>query len=122
MDEGGDDEPAERDDLEGHEPHLDLLGGFDPAVGDPRGDRGEGDGDRDVDPQHPREVGDGGVGEDLAEQDEEEVDADGGEVGQDEDGRGDQPQPPIQPSQGPKARVAHVKVVPESGIAELSSR
>src|SRR5699024_12313930 len=32
------------------------------------------------------------------------------------------PQPPIHPSQGPNARVAQVKVVPESGIAVLSSR
>lgn len=32
------------------------------------------------------------------------------------------PQPPIQPSQGPNALVAHVNVVPESGIAVFSSR
>ena len=30
------------------------------------------------------------------------------------------PQPPIQPARGPNARVAHVKVVPQSGSALLS--
>ena len=32
------------------------------------------------------------------------------------------PQPPIQPTQGPKARDAHVKEVPASGIALFNSR
>ena len=32
------------------------------------------------------------------------------------------PQPPIQPIQGPKARDAHVKEVPASGMALFSSR
>ena len=32
------------------------------------------------------------------------------------------PQPPIQPTTGPNARVAQVKVVPQSGSASLSSR
>ena len=32
------------------------------------------------------------------------------------------PQPAIHPIQGPKARVAHVKDVPESGIRLFSSR
>ena len=32
------------------------------------------------------------------------------------------PQPPIQPTQGPNAFVAHVKVVPQSGTARFSSR
>ncbi len=32
------------------------------------------------------------------------------------------PQPPIQPIHGPKARPAHVNVVPQSGSASLSSR
>ena len=32
------------------------------------------------------------------------------------------PQPAIQPIHGPNARVAQVKLVPESGIAALSSR
>jgi hypothetical protein len=32
------------------------------------------------------------------------------------------PQPPIQPSHGPKALETQVKVVPESGIARLSCR
>ena len=32
------------------------------------------------------------------------------------------PQPAIQPASGPKARVAQVNEVPESGIARLSSR
>ena len=32
------------------------------------------------------------------------------------------PQPPIQPTQGPKAFVPHVNVVPQSGTALLSSR
>ena len=31
------------------------------------------------------------------------------------------PQPPSQPTMGPKARVAQVKVVPQSGSALLSS-
>ena len=30
------------------------------------------------------------------------------------------PQPPIQPARGPKARVAHVNVVPQSGSALFS--
>lgn len=32
------------------------------------------------------------------------------------------PQPPIQPTQGPKAFAPQVKVVPQSGTALLSSR
>ena len=32
------------------------------------------------------------------------------------------PQPAIQPTHGPNARVAHVNDVPESGIWRLSSR
>jgi len=32
------------------------------------------------------------------------------------------PQPPIQPTHGPKALVPQVKVVPQSGTALLSSR
>ena len=32
------------------------------------------------------------------------------------------PQPPIQPTQGPKAREAQVNDVPESGMALFSSR
>ena len=32
------------------------------------------------------------------------------------------PQPASQPTHGPKARVAQVNEVPESGIARLSSR
>ena len=32
------------------------------------------------------------------------------------------PQPPIQPTRGPNALVAQVKVVPQSGTARLSSR
>ena len=32
------------------------------------------------------------------------------------------PQPPSQPAQGPKARRAQMKVVPQSGMALLSSR
>ena len=31
------------------------------------------------------------------------------------------PQPPIQPQDGPNARVAHVNVVPQSGSASFSS-
>lgn len=31
------------------------------------------------------------------------------------------PQPPIQPVRGPKARVAQVKVVPQSALLALSS-
>ena len=58
----------------------------------------------------------------CAMQQEQEVDRDAGEVRQHEDRRGDQPQPAIQPTHGPKARAAQVNEVPESGIRRLSSR
>lgn len=32
------------------------------------------------------------------------------------------PQPPIQPTHGPRALAPHVNVVPQSGITEFSSR
>ena len=69
---------------------LQLLRGLHVAVRDEGRTEHEQQADGDVDPRHAREVGERLVAGDLREQQEQEVDGDPGEVGEHQDGRGDQ--------------------------------
>lgn len=89
--ERGDGEPAQDQQLEGHEHVLHRLGGFHAPVGNPARQGNEHQGCGDVQRQDLGEVRQLRIAEELGQHEVEEVHGDGGKVGQHDDGRRDQP-------------------------------